>query len=266
VLPSERKRARAPAIQALAAIREVGLAAVAARSQARARSVPSVPEGTPALTQAEQRRLEHVAQRKAEQSTAPSVAEQPTPTPRPPGGGDPVTAVGSVKRGPPEQSQSNADHSSCCDANVQSGSGEGSSLVTETVASIVKRAGVSLEGTGLSAPLRATELRAEEERRAQKALVTMCRNKVRSAVDTLVEIMEDRDVDPRARVNAARTVIEFGHGKAPQQVNISRVFSPEEQRLLAEAIILRRTEAEKNERAIAGCVDAGPLDGKLLKQ
>lgn len=116
----------------------------------------------------------------------------------------------------------------------------------QTAASLTKDTGIDY-----LPPARAAELRALEEAGAVRSLVVLCRLHVSEAVGALFEIATNKQVDPRARVVAAKTILEFGYGRAPQQRDVTRMYSQHEIQQLAEAIILRR----------AGTIDA-KFDGR----
>lgn len=124
------------------------------------------------------------------------------------------------------------------------------SLKTETGASLATQSYAEIR-----APIRARALAAREARESLQSLVTKCRAHTTAAVDVLVDVMQKSSHAP-SRVAAAKTLIEFGHGKAPETVRLEKLYSPEEMRLLAEAIVLRRVRE-------GDVIDGGQLGGVL---
>jgi hypothetical protein len=56
----------------------------------------------------------------------------------------------------------------------------------------------------------------------------LAREHTEAAIRTLVEIMKDGGQDPRARVAAANSILDRGHGKPQQSVNVqTEVRQPE---------------------------------------
>lgn len=109
----------------------------------------------------------------------------------------------------------------------------------------VTAAAIAAPDRALAAQERLMLERREKSRRELRQLVSRCRKHSLAAVDVLVEIMEEAPMSQApSRVAAAKAVIEFGHGKAPDQRPVDAVYTAEEIRLLAEAIILRRALAE----------------------
>lgn len=158
----------------------------------------------------------------------PAKAARPPGAGPPPGGIGPEERGGGVKRGPPLSRVT-------------------SSIKTETGASLAIQS-----NTDLRAPVRARALAAAEARESLRSLVTKCRSHTSAAVDVLVDVMQNSTHGP-SRVAAARAVIEFGNGKAPETVRLEKLYSPEEVKLLAEAVALRRQRE--------GVIDGGSLGG-----
>lgn len=84
---------------------------------------------------------------------------------------------------------------------------------------------------------------AEPDRRmSQPALRELARGYTAAAVRTLAEVMSDPLQPASARANAARDLLEFGHGKAPQkyevEVSVFDSLSPEQRQQLDAALDL----------------------------
>jgi hypothetical protein len=158
----------------------------------------------------------------------------PRDTPSLPGGMAPVGGPRDVNRGPPDFSGAPSPESR-----------DSQSLVLRPQSI----------GTFPSAPERAIAQKEREAKLALQTLVRKCREHTSAAVDVLVDVMT-RSTHAPSRVAAAKAVIEFGNGKAPETVRMERVFSADEMRALAEAIILRRSKES---------IDGGRLGGAVLE-
>lgn len=62
-----------------------------------------------------------------------------------------------------------------------------------------------------------------------KVLANMAQKHAQQAIDTLVEVMSDREATPTARVSAASELLDRGFGRAPQslEANIQVSFAEE---------------------------------------
>lgn len=175
-----------------------------------------------------------------------SAASVPAPTPPPTGGISAAEGGGGPHRGPPV-SPNTAPAKTAVD--------------WETGADLAKAAfkpdvAVTMTVRNTRPPERAIERRQREEREAQRELIRLCRDHTKEAVDTLADIMRDKNQKGVARVAAAKTIIEFGHGKAQSTLNIQRVFSPEELALVAKALVEKRLV----EQGVKGAIDGGKLE------
>jgi hypothetical protein len=93
----------------------------------------------------------------------------------------------------------------------------------------------------------------------------MARGLCPEAIQTLGEVMKDKDAPPAARVSAASTILDRGYGKAPQHITAERVDSLSDAQLadeLAAAIAgLRALGVDTARISFSG---TNPREGEII--